>query len=83
MCWAAGKYCSSYGAECVAFLRALEWAEENHVMSVALHQALERDDWRDADDWIGDIKERAYIWGGEATVLWIPHTVEWRQRNRK
>ena len=53
MCWPAGKYCSSYGAECVAFLRALEWAEENHVMSVAictdslsLHQALERDDWR-------------------------------------
>ena len=79
MCWAAGKYCSSYGAECVAFLRALEWAEENHVMSVAictdslsLHQALERDDWRDADDWIGEIKETAYRWGGEATVLWIP-----------
>lgn len=79
LCWAAGKYCSSYGSECVAFLRALEWAEENHVMSIAictdslsLHQALQRDDWRDADDWIGEIKETAYRWGGEATVLWIP-----------
>ena len=57
----------------------LEWAEENQVTSIAictdslsLTQALQRDDWRDADDWIGEIKETAYRWGGQATVLWIP-----------
>ena len=79
MFWPAGRYCASYGAECVAFLRALEWAEENQVTPIAictdslsLQQALQRDDWRDADDWIGEIKETAYRWGGEATVLWIP-----------
>ena len=79
MSWAAGRYCSSYGAEGVAFLRAIEWAEENQVTPIAictdslsLQQALQRDDWRDADDWIGEIKEAAYRWGGDATVLWIP-----------
>jgi len=79
LCWAAGRYCSSYGAECVAFLRAIEWAEANEKRSIvvctdslSLHQALEKDDWRDADDWLGEIKEAVYRWDGEATVLWIP-----------
>ena len=79
LCWPAGRYCSSYGAEAVAFLRAIEWAEEHCEKSItictdslSLHQALEKDDWRDADDWIGKIKEAVYRLEGEVTVLWIP-----------
>ena len=33
---AAGKYCLSYGAEGVAFLRAIEWAEQKKMASVAI-----------------------------------------------
>ena len=31
--WPAGRYCASYGAECVALLRAVEWAERNGITS--------------------------------------------------
>ena len=79
LCWPAGRYCASYGAECVAFLRAVEWAERNGLTSIAvctdslsLQQALENDDWRDAEDWIGNIKEAVHNWGGCITLVWIP-----------
>ena len=77
--WPAGIYCSSYGAECVAFLKAVQWAETNGIHSIAvvtdslsLHQALENDDWRDANDWIGEIKALVFAWGGDITLLWVP-----------
>ena len=79
LCWPAGRYCASYGAECVAFLKAIEWAEGNELTSIAictdslsLQQALESDSWRDAEDWIGDIKEALFKWDGRVTIMWIP-----------
>ena len=67
--WEAGKYCTSYGAEGVAFLQAIEWAEQKKMASVAictdslsLHQALQYDDCRDANDRAGDIKEAVHRW---------------------
>ena len=60
----AGAICSSFGAEGVAMLRALEWIEANNLTgkviictdSLSVHAALEKDDWKDAQDWISKFK---------------------------
>ena len=58
--------CSSFGAEGVAMLRALEWLEEHPANStlictdsLSVHAALEKDDWKDCQDWIRKIKMQA------------------------
>ena len=55
---AAGSICSSYAAEGVAFLKALEWLEEKNPTgsatictdSMFLHSALSNDDRKDTED---------------------------------
>ena len=75
----AGEICSSYGAEGVALLRALEWLEKAKAVSatictdsMSLHKALANDDWKDAQDWIRKIKEKSYHLQTDTTILWIP-----------
>ena len=78
-CAPAGAICSSYAAEGVAFLKALEWLRENPrattticTDSLSLQKALANDDWKDSQDWIRKIKETCHRIQGEVTVLWIP-----------
>lgn len=75
----AGKICSSYGAEGVALLRALELLERRHIStatictdSLSLQKALANDDWKDAQDWLRKIKEKSYTLKTEVTILWLP-----------
>ena len=79
LCYAAGEICSSYGAEGVALLRALEWIQNNKPSSatictdsMSIHRALANDDWKDAQDWVRKIKELSYILETTVTILWIP-----------
>ena len=75
----AGEICSSYGAEGVALLRALEWLDQKNVAtatictdSLSLHKALANDDWKDAQDWLRKIKEKSHLLETDITILWIP-----------
>ena len=77
--FAAGEICSSFGAEGVAMLRALEWLEEHPVGetiictdSLSVHAALEKDNWKDAQDWIRKIKLQSRKMAGQVTILWVP-----------
>ena len=77
--FAAGAICSSYGAEGVALLRALEWLEENQVRtatictdSMSVHKALANDDWKNAQDWTRKIKEKCHQLKTDTSILWIP-----------
>ena len=77
--FAAGEICSSYAAENVALLRALEWLEVNSAEtatictdSMSIHEALANDDWKDAQDWVRKVKEKSYVLTGKITILWIP-----------
>jgi ribonuclease HI len=77
--FAAGEICSSYAAENVALLRALEWLEENSpetaticTDSMSIHEALANDNWKDAQDWVRKVKEKSYVLTGKITILWIP-----------
>ena len=72
----AGKICSSYGAEGVALLRALELLERRNIStatictdSLSLQKALANDDWKDAQDWLRKIKEKSYTLRTEVTIL--------------
>ena len=75
----AGKLCSSYTGECIAMLRALQWIQRNSPKSctictdsLSLHQSLAKDNWRDKDEWLKQVKRT--IWELECPihVLWIP-----------
>ena len=77
--FAAGAICSSYGAEGVAMLRALEWLEDHPgretiicTDSLSVFAALKKDDWKDAQDWIRKIKLQCRKIDGQVTVLWGP-----------
>ena len=77
--FAAGVICSSFGAEGVAMLRALEWLEEHPAKStlictdsLSVHAALEKDDWKDCQDWIRKIKMQARKVTGTVTIVWVP-----------
>ena len=79
LCFAAGAICSSFGAEGVAMLRALEWLESHPVEkavictdSLSVHAALRKDDWKDAQDWIRKIKLQSRKIESQVTVLWVP-----------
>ena len=76
LCYPAGEICSSYGAEGVALLRALEWLEKAKVKtatictdSMSLFKALANDDWKDAQDWIRKIKEISHQLETDTTIL--------------
>jgi hypothetical protein len=63
----AGAWCSSYAAESVALLRSLQWLEVNPAEtttictdSMSLHEALSNGDWKDAQDWIKEIKQLSH-----------------------
>ena len=75
----AGEICSSFGAEGVAMLRALEWLEmkpaETAIIctdSLSVHAALKKDDWKDAQDWVRKIKLQSRKIGGKVTIVWVP-----------
>ena len=74
----AGRYCSSYGGECVAMLKALEWLQRNPTPSLictdsdSLVSALEENNWKDRDPWLKQIKKIIFDYPQEITLLWIP-----------
>ena len=74
----AGKMCSSYTGECVAFLEALKWLLDNPQTSLictdslSLQEALLSNDWKDKDPWLKLIKENIYSNPSQLTLLWIP-----------
>ena len=74
----AGRYCSSYGGECVAMLKALEWLQRNPTPSLictdsdSLVAALEENNWKDRDPWLKQIKKIIFDYPHEITLLWIP-----------
>ena len=76
--FAAGKLCSSYTGECVAFLRALEWLQQNLrdalicTDSLSLHSALEGNNYKDRDPWLKEIKKSLFDFPVKVTLLWIP-----------
>ena len=59
----AGKWCSSFGAECKAMVEALKWLKENPgdaiicTDSLSMHSALKNNDWRNTTNLIVQIKE--------------------------
>ena len=74
----AGRYCSSYGGECVAMLKALEWLQRNPTPSLictdsdSLVAALEENNWKDRDPRLKQIKKIIFDYPHEITLLWIP-----------
>ena len=77
----AGKYCSSFSAECRAFLQALTWIQQNAhpaqtVMvltdSMSMTKALEANNPKDSDPWMKQIKSAAADTPNKVIVLWIP-----------
>ena len=79
MSFPAGEICSSFGAEGVALLRALEWLEMHPVGktiictdSLSVHAALKKDCWKDAQDWIRKIKLQCRKLQGIVKLLWVP-----------
>ena len=81
----AGEWCSSYGGECVAALRALEWIEENNVRdctiitdSMSLQKSIENNDWKNGDNWLKQIKRKMYDMRSKTRIkmLWIPSHID-------
>ena len=77
---ATWKLCLSYTEECVAFLRALEWSQQQEEIrgepqitlvssdSMSLVDALKSNNWKNGDPWLKQIKQMSY----NLTLLWIP-----------
>ena len=84
----AGKFCSSFTGECVAFLNALEWIadEENKgkhpdeilicTDSMSMAMALQNHKWKDPEHWLKEIKLQLDAIKSRVTVLWIPSHVD-------
>ena len=74
----AGKLCSSYGSECLALLKALEWIQTNPgssticTDSLSLQQALRNNNWKDNNDLLMKIKGIATTIDHPITLLWVP-----------
>ena len=76
----AGKFCSSYTGECVAFLMATEWiAAQPRPLdclictdSKSLYESLKNNDWTDTDPWLKQIKVAVTQTQSQITLLWIP-----------
>ena len=84
----AGKLCSSYAGEAVAFLHALDWIRQLEVGtahsenttttilvavdSKSLTEALQMNNWKDPDPWLKRIKESLFDIKSTITLLWIP-----------
>ena len=82
---ATGKFCSSisYTGECVAFLRALEWIQQQEQIrggplnipvssdSMSLVQSLKSNNWKDGDTYLKQIKQVLYNLNS-IIILWIP-----------
>ena len=83
MSFAAGRFCSSYTGECVGLLEAMRWVKNREATegsmkvlictdSMSLTQALEKDNWKDQDYWVKQIKDVIYESISEITLLWVP-----------
>ena len=84
MSFPAGVYCSSFGGESVAFLEAIRWIKANldtepqqsKVLvctdSMSLAQSMNKNNWKDSDHWIKEIKEELHDMTTDVTLLWIP-----------
>ena len=74
----AGKLSSSYGAEGVAMLKAMEWIRENECSTVictdsmSLVQALKSNNWKDNNELLMRIKSQLQLINNTPTVLWVP-----------
>ena len=81
----AGEWCSSYGGECVAALRALEWVKQNNIEdctiitdSLSLQKSIETNDWKNRDNWLKQIKRLMYEmrFVTRIRMLWIPSHID-------
>lgn len=75
----AGGYSSSYSAEAVAMLEATKWLQSTEPTtclictdSLSLVEALEKNNWKDPDEWLKKIKRTLSKLGTQITLLWIP-----------
>ena len=80
----AGAYCSSYGGECVAMLRACTWIKEKEdkegeqlsiliaTDSESLVNSLKNRSWKIQDEWLKMIKKTLAEIRSTITILWIP-----------
>ena len=74
----AGKWCSSFGAECKAMVEALKWLKGNPgdaiicTDSLSMHSALKNNDWRNTTNLIVQIKELTREIEARITLLWVP-----------
>ena len=77
----AGKFCSSFSAECRAFLLALKWIQQDThpaqtIMvltdSMSMTTAIQANDPKDTDPWMQDIKTTANNTPNKIILLWIP-----------
>jgi ribonuclease HI len=80
---AAGAYCSSYGGECVAMLRAVTWIREHEVDNTELRSliltdsdslvsAIQDNSWKVKDEWLLEIKLVLAEIKSDVTILWVP-----------
>jgi ribonuclease HI len=81
---AAGIYCSSYTGECVGMLEAVRWTSTEQLKyeeplnvlvctdSRSLADSMRKNNWKDHDHWLKQIKDEIYDSTAEITVLWIP-----------
>jgi ribonuclease HI len=75
----AGAYSSSYSAEAVAMLQAVQWVEETAPRSclictdsMSLVDAIEKNNWKDPDECLKKIKTTISRLTTQITLLWIP-----------
>ena len=74
----AGKWCSSFGAECTAMVEALKWLQNNPddaiicTDSLSMHSTLANNDWRNNTNLIVQIRELIRDIRQKVTLLWIP-----------
>ena len=77
----AGKLCSSYDGECLAFLEALKWIEDRDQReekyaifsdSLSLVTALKSNKWKDNHEWIRMIKRKLQETKTSVTLCWVP-----------
>ena len=74
----AGKLCSSFGAESVALIEALEWIKKEPKSAVictdslSLHQALQNASWRTRDNGVNRIRKLVTEIACPITLLWYP-----------
>jgi len=85
--WAAGKLCSSFGGECVAFINAIRWIKNNEEVgktyaiitdSLSLVEWLKNMGKSNEEGWKAIICEEVRDLEKRVLLIWIPSHIEIR-----